>query len=333
MAGLADAPRRRLGGSGLTVAPIGLGCVSIAGAYGPSDDASGIRLLHAAMDAGVDHFDTADLYGLGHNEEIIGQAVRGRAGKVVVATKFGQIQRNPPPNAIDGSPAYVVAACEASLRRLGVETIDLYYQHRLDPKVPIEETVGAMKRLVEQGKVRALGLSEVNAATIRRAHAVHPVAVVQNEYSLLYREDAEEALVAMRERDIALVAYAPLGRSLLAGTAPGADGFAKGDLRGTMPRFAGENFARNHALTDQIAAFARAKGCTAAQLSLTWLLAQGKDILPIPGTKRPERLAENIAAVDIGLTPRELVALDAIAPRGAASGTRYPEYLMDSINL
>ncbi len=322
---------RRIGASGLEVAPIGLGCMSLSGAYGASDDAQAIRLVHHAIDRGVTHLDSSDMYGWGHNETLLGRALAGRRDKVVLATKFGQVRREGGANGVDGSPQHVMAACEASLQRLGVETIDLYYQHRVDPTVPIEDTVGAMAKLVQQGKVRALGLSEASPATIRRAHAVHPIAAVQTEFSLLYRVEAEATLATTRALGISYVAYSPLGRSLLTGAVGKVDDIPEGDGRRRHPRFAADNLARNLALTAEVAALARTKGCTRAQIALAWLLAQGPDILPIPGTKHIERVDENLGALDVALSADEAARLSAAVPAGAAAGTRYPEALMKSV--
>jgi aryl-alcohol dehydrogenase-like predicted oxidoreductase len=330
----AQSTPRRLGSSGLSVFPIGLGCMSLSGAYGRSDDADGIRVLHHAIDRGVDFLDSSDMYGWGHNETLIGKALAGgKRGKVVLATKFGQVQKPGGANGVDGSPAHVKAACDASLKRLGVDVIDLYYQHRVDPSVPIEDTVGAMAELVKAGKVRALGLSEASPETIRRAHKVHPLAAVQSEYSLLYREHAEETLATTRALGISYVAYSPLGRSLLTGTVRQASDIPDGDGRGRHPRFAADNLARNLAKVAAIEAVARDKGCTPGQVALAWLLAQGPDIVPIPGTKRAERIDENVAAVDVVLSADEVARLSSALPPGAAAGTRYPEAGMKGVYL
>jgi aryl-alcohol dehydrogenase-like predicted oxidoreductase len=314
---------RTLGRNGPRVSAIGLGCMSLSGVYGNSDDESGIALIQHAIDRGVDFLDSSDMYGWGHNEELIGRALKGRRGRVVLATKFGQV-KTPAGQGVDGRPQHVLAACEASLRRLGVDFIDLYYQHRVDTSVPIEDTVGAMKRLVEQGKVRHLGLSEARPETIRRAQKVHPLAAVQTEYSLLYRCDAEETLRTTRELGISFVAYSPLGRGFLTGSIVDlAD--VKGDRRSEHPRFVAENFAHNRTLVGRIEAIAREKGCTPAQLTLAWLLAQGPDIVPIPGTKRRERLDDNLGALAVTLSPADVARISAVAPPGAAAGQRYPE--------
>jgi aryl-alcohol dehydrogenase-like predicted oxidoreductase len=317
--------RRRLGKTGPEVSAIGLGCMSLSGVYGTSDDAAGIALIHRAIDLGVDHFDSSDMYGWGQNEELLGRALKGRRDRVVIASKFGQTRRPGGANGVDGTPAYIAQACEASLKRLGVETIDLYYQHRVDPAVPVEETVGAMARLVEQGKVRLLGLCEARPERIRRAHAVHPLAAVQTEYSLLYREEATETRELTRDLGISLFAYAPLGRSLLAGVVPDLARLDVGDTRGRHPRFMGDNFAKNRALVERLEAIAAEKGCTPAQLCLAWLLAQGTDVIPIPGTKQAARLEENLGAMNVQLSPADIDRISAAIPIGAAAGTRYPE--------
>jgi aryl-alcohol dehydrogenase-like predicted oxidoreductase len=265
------------------------------------------------------------MYGWGQNEELLGRALKGRRDGVVIASKFGQTRRPGGANGVDGNPAYVAQACEASLKRLGVDAIDLYYQHRVDPAVPVEETVGAMARLVEEGKVRYLGLCEARPERIRRAHATHPLAAVQSEFSLLYREEATETRELTRDLGIAFVAYAPLGRSLLTGTIPDFDNLTPGDTRGRHPRFAPQNFAKNRELAEQVEAIAEEKGCTPSQLVLAWLLAQGPDVIPIPGTKQITRLEENLGALRVHLTPADADRISAAIPIGAAAGTRYPE--------
>jgi aryl-alcohol dehydrogenase-like predicted oxidoreductase len=317
--------RRKLGKTGPEVSAIGLGCMSLSGVYGTSDDAAGVRLIHRAIELGIDHFDSSDMYGWGQNEELLGRALKGRRDGIVIASKFGQTRQPGGANGVDGTPAYIAQACEASLKRLGVDVIDLYYQHRVDPAVPVEDTVGAMARLVEQGKVRHLGLCEARPERIRRAHAVHPIAAVQSEFSLLYREEATETRELTRDLGIAFVAYAPLGRSLLAGVVPDFANLAEGDTRGRHPRFMGDNFAKNRELVQRIEAIAREKGCTPAQLCLAWLLAQGPDVLPIPGTKRIERLEENLGATRVNLTAADVDRISTTIPIGAAAGTRYPE--------
>ncbi len=306
--------------------------MSLSGVYGESSDDGGIAVIREALDRGITFLDTADMYGFGHNEELVGKAIKGRRGQVVLATKFGNLGGRDG-RIVDGRPEYVFSACEASLKRLGVEVIDLYYQHRVDPGVPIEDTVGAMSRLVEQGKVRALGLSEARPETIRRAHAVHPIAAVQSEFSLLYRTEAEETLRTTRELKIAFVAYGPLGRGLLTGVVEDPDKIANTDARRRHPRFAAENLAHNLALVHRIDEVSRRKGCTPGQLALAWLLAQGKDIIPIPGTKRKEQLLENIGALAIDLTAADLAQISAAIPAGAAAGLRYPEAQMKSVYL
>lgn len=315
---------RKLGSSPLNVTAIGLGCMSLSGIYGNADDAESIRVIHHALDRGINFLDSADMYGWGHNEELLGRALKGRRAGVIVATKFGQTKDAAGKQGVDGSPAYVQRACELSLKRLGVDVIDLYYQHRVDPNTPIEDTVGAMKRLVEQGKVRALGLSEAAPETIRKAHKVHPIAAVQNEYSLLYRTDGEKTLDTTRALGISLVAYAPLGRSMLTGTVKGKADLPEGDRRLAHPRFQGESLDKNVALVNKLNAIAAEKKCTTAQLVLAWLLAQGKDIVTIPGTKRAARVDENLAALQVNLSAAELKRISDAAPAGAGAGTRYP---------
>ena len=313
---------RKLGAGGLSVAAIGLGCMSLSGIYGAADDAASEDLIRYAIDQGVDHLDSSDMYGWGHNETVIGRALKGRRDRVVLATKFGQTRRPGGPNGVDGSPEYVIEACEASLKRLGVEVIDLYYQHRVDPNVPVEDTVGAMAKLVAQGKVRHLGLSEAHPDRIRRAHAVHPIAAVQTEYSVLYRTEAEETRATTRALGIGFVAYAPLGRGFLTGAI---QTFADVDgRRAAHPRFQEANFAQNRALVGRIEAMAAEKGCTPSQLALAWLLAQGQDVVAIPGTRYPHRLDENLGALRVTLTPAEVARIADEVPAGAAAGTRYP---------
>jgi aryl-alcohol dehydrogenase-like predicted oxidoreductase len=282
----------------------------------------------------VTFIDSSDMYGWGHNETLLGKALAGgRRGKVVLATKFGQVQRPGGANGVDGRPEYVKAACEASLKRLGVEEIDLYFQHRVDPSVPIEDTVGAMGELVKAGKVKALGLSEANPETIRRAHKTHPIAAVQSEYSLLYRKDAEETLATTRPLGISFIAYSPLGRSLLTGAVRQASDIPEGDGRGRHPRFAADNLARNLQLVSVIEGLAKAKGCAPGQVALAWLLAQGADIVPIPGTKHAERIDQNLAALDVQLSPHEVARLSAAIPPGAAAEGRYAEAQMKAVYL
>src|SRR3954465_3180241 len=297
---------RTLGKSDLKVSAIGLGLMSMSGTYGNANDDESIRVIHYALDKGIDFLDSSDMYGWGHNEELLGKALKGRRKGVVVATKFGQTKSADGKQGVDGRPEYVMRACDASLKRLGIDVIDLYYQHRVDPNTPIEETVGAMKRLVEQGKVRALGLSEARPETIRRAHKIHPIAAVQNEYSLLYRNDGEETLATTRELGIALVAYAPLGRSMLTGSVHGKSDLPEGDRRLAHPRFQGEALDKNVEMVSRIEQIAGEKKCTPAQLGPAWLLAQGKDVVPIPGTKRRQRVDENLAALDVNLSAQDV---------------------------
>jgi aryl-alcohol dehydrogenase-like predicted oxidoreductase len=314
------------------VSAIGLGCMSLSGVYGESSDDAGIALIRAALERGITFLDTSDMYGFGHNEELVGKAIKGFRDQIVLATKFGNLGGRGGKVA-DGRPEYVVSACEASLKRLGVEVIDLYYQHRVDPTVPVEDTFGAMARLVEQGKVRALGISEARPATIRRAHATHPLAAVQNEFSLLYRTEAEETLATTRELGISFVAYSPLGRGLMTGVVEKSESLSQTDARRRHPRFAAENLSANLALVRRVADIASRKGCTAGQLALAWLLAQGDDVVPIPGTKRIERLAENIGAAAVNLTAADVAEITQSVPADAVAGLRYPEAQMKSVYL
>lgn len=325
---------RRLGRSDLQVAAIGLGCMGMSEFYGATDEAEATATIHRALDRGCTFLDTADMYGPHVNEELVGRAIRGRRADVVLATKFGIVRdpSHPMIRGINGRPEYVRQACEASLKRLGVEVIDLYYQHRVDPETPIEETVGAMARLVEEGKVRYLGLSEAGAQTLRRACAVHPIAALQSEYSLWSRDPEDEVLATCRELGIGFVAYSPLGRGFLTGQITRFEDLAADDYRRFSPRFQGENFARNLALVDRIRAMAAAKGCSPSQLALAWVLTRGDDVVTIPGTKRRAYLDENLAALDVTLTAADLAEIDRIAPRGAAAGTRYPEAMMSFVN-
>ncbi|MFT4249222.1 MAG: aldo/keto reductase [Pseudomonas sp.] len=327
---------RILGRNGPVVSAIGLGCMGMSAFYGDrSDEAGSIAVIHHALDHGISLLDTADMYGPHTNEVLVGKAIADRRHQVFLATKFG-IKLNPgDPQArgVDGRPEYVQAACEASLERLGVDHIDLYYQHRVDPSVPIEETVGAMARLVEQGKVRFLGLSEAAPETIRRAHATHPITALQTEYSLWTRDpEQNEVLATVRELGIGFVPYSPLGRGFLSGAFKSPDDFDADDYRRNSPRFQGENFARNLELVEQVKAIAAEKGITASQLALAWVLAQGEDLVPIPGTKRIKYLDENLAALDVALLPDELEHIGAIFPAGAAAGARYPAASIGSVN-
>ncbi|HUB16350.1 MAG TPA: aldo/keto reductase [Acetobacteraceae bacterium] len=315
-------PHRKLGGGGLSVAAIGLGCMSLSGVYGAADDAASEELIRYAIDLGVDHLDSSDMYGWGHNEEVVGRAIKGRRDRVVLATKFGQVQNPGGQNKVNGRPEYVIQACEASLKRLGEDVIDLYYQHRVDPAVPIEDTVGAMAKLVQQGKVKHLGLSEAKPETVRRAHKVHPIACVQTEYSLLYRAEAEETREITRGLGISFVAYAPLGRGFLTGaiqTFDDVDG-----RRAAHPRFQKENFDQNRELVARIEGIAAEKRCTPGQLALAWLLAQGEDVVAIAGTRYKHRLDENLGALKVQLTADDVARISAAVPKGAAAGTRYP---------
>jgi aryl-alcohol dehydrogenase-like predicted oxidoreductase len=327
---------RNLGTTGVEISAIGLGCMSMSPVYGPTDDATSIRTIHRALDLGINFLDTADIYGTGGNEELVGKAIRGRRDEVVLATKFGNVIKGSWADgkgySVDGTPAYVKRAVEASLRRLDVETIDLYYQHRVDPRTPIEDTVGAMAQLVKEGKVRYLGLSEAAPETVRRAHAVHPIAALQTEYSLWTRDPEEELLGLTEDLGITFVAYSPLGRGFLTGNIKSPDDLAPDDWRRTNPRFQGENFQKNLELVEELEALARDKGAAPAQLALAWLLTRGKNVVPIPGSRRVERLEENAAAVDIKLSDTELHRLELIAPVGAAVGTRYPEPMMAALN-
>ena len=324
---------RRLGRSSLVVSAMGLGCMGMSDFYAGRDDNESIATLHRAINLGVTLFDTADVYGSGRNEQLVGKAIRGRRNEVIVATKFGNVRE--PDGAfvgVNGRPEYVQSACEASLGRLGIPTIDLYYQHRVDPHVPIEETVGAMARLVEQGKVRYLGLSEAAPATIRKAHATYPISALQTEYSLWSREPEDGLLSTCRELGIGFVAYSPLGRGFLTGKIRRFEDLAPDDHRRGFPRFQGDNFAKNLRVVDRINEIAEEKHCQPSQLALAWLLAQGKDIVPIPGTKRRTYLEENLAAIDIELTPGELRRINEAAPRGVASGQRYGDAPMSRVN-
>jgi len=319
--------RRPLGAGGPLVSVIGLGCMGMSEFYGTRDDAESVATIHRALDLGVEMIDTADMYGSGDNESLVGRALKGRRDRAFLATKFAIVRGDDPgARAIDGRPAYVRAACDASLKRLGVDHIDLYYQHRVDTQTPIEETAGALGELVAAGKVRYIGLSEASADTIRRAHATHPVAAVQNEWSLWSRDlEINGQLEAARELGIATVAYSPLGRGFLTGAIRDPKDFAPDDYRASSPRFTGENFAKNLVLVERVEALARAKGCEPGQLALAWLLARGDDVFPIPGTKRRTLLEQNVAAADVEMTPDEMAELERIFPPDAAAGARYAD--------
>ena len=325
---------RRLGNSSLNASSIGLGLMSMSGTYGKSDDQECIGVIHRALDLGINHLDSSDMYGWGQNEELLGRAIKGKRDRVLVATKFGQV-RSPDGkgNLVDGRPAYVAEACDASLKRLGVDVIDLYYQHRVDPKVPIEDTVGGMSRLIERGKVRFLGLSEAAPETVRRAQAVHPISAVQSEYSLLYRQPAEDTIAACRELGISFIAYSPIGRGLLSARIKQAGDMPEDDRRRQHPRFQEGNLEHNLGLVRRIEEIAREKGATPSQLALAWLLAQGEDVFPIPGTKRRSYLEENVEALSINLTKEDLARINEAMPPGAAAGSRYPEAQMKGVNI
>jgi len=325
--------RRELGTSELEVSMVGLGCMGMSEFYGTSDEARSLETLHHALEIGVDFWDTADMYGTGRNEELLAKVLRERRGEVVLATKFGLVRGEDGAFlGISGKPDYVHQACDASLRRLGVDHIDLYYQHRVDPEVPIEETVGAMAALVQAGKVRHLGLSEAAAGTIRRAAQVHPITALQTEYSLWSRDLEEEILPTCRELGIGLVAYSPLGRGFLSGQIQSIDDLDPDDWRRNNPRFAPGNFEKNLEMVEHLGALAAEKGCTPAQLALAWVLLQGRDVVPIPGTTKPHRLDENAGAARVALSAEELARIEAVLPREMVVGTRYPEPMMELVN-
>jgi len=321
--------QRRLGAQGLVVSAQGLGCMGMSDFYGRRDEAEAIATIHRALELGVTLLDTADMYGPFTNEELVGRAIKGKRKDVVVATKFGIVRSNDPNyRGVCGRPDYVRSACDASLKRLGMDHIDLYYQHRVDPEVPIEETVGAMAELVAAGKVRFLGLSEAAPITIRRAHTEHPISVLQSEYSLWSRDPEDEVLPTLRELGIGLVAYSPLGRGFLTGQITRFEDFAADDYRRLSPRFQGDNFAKNLHMVEHIKAIAARKGVTPGQLALAWVMAQGNDIVPIPGTKRRKYLEENVAAGTVAISPTEMAEIDRALPKGAAAGERYPAAMM-----
>ena len=325
---------KKLGSQGLSASEIGLGCMGMSEFYGPHNDDESIKTLHRSIELGITFWDTADMYGPYHNEQLVGKAIKGHREKITLATKFGIVRdpANPKARSFNGKPEYVKTSCEGSLKRLGVDVIDLYYLHRVDPNTTIEETAFALSQLVKEGKIKGIGFSEIAPATLRRAHAIHPVTAVQSEYSLWTRDPEEEMLETCRELGIAFVAYSPLGRGFLTGQIQKFEDFAEDDFRRFNPRFQGDNFHKNLELVNKIKGLAEEKGCTASQLALAWVMEQGDNIFPIPGTKRIKYLEENVAAVKVKLTPEDLNAIEKIFPKNAAQGLRYPEHVMQALN-
>jgi aryl-alcohol dehydrogenase-like predicted oxidoreductase len=325
--------QRTLGGQGLVVPALGLGCMGMSQSYGPGDDQESLATIHRALDEGMTFLDTADVYGPFTNERLVGEAIAGRRDEVMLATKFGNQRLADGSRVVNGDPAYVRRACDASLERLGVDHIDLYYQHRVDRSVPVEETWGAMAELVQAGKIRYLGISEAAPATVRRAHAVHPISAGQYEWSLFTRDLEDELVPTLRELGIGVVAYSPLGRGFLSGRITSPDDFGEDDFRRNHPRFSGDNFARNLELVERVRELAASKGVTPSQLAIAWVLAQGDDVVPIPGTKRRRYLEENLGALEVELTGEDLAAIEEVTPRGSAAGARYNPEMMANVNV